>query len=197
MNKKLSRNPRPQLPLVPGGPSLALGRAHEATGHAAMVFAAMTAGRLSGPVLWVRPDSSSDILPPAGFAPFFDPSRLVIVKTSRTNDLLWIAEEALRSGAAPVTIIEPDAPLTLTPLRRLQLAAEAGGNQAGGIPPLCLALPPQAGNAGAVESRWVCTPLISERGQARWRFECIYAKSTPPIVWETGAIPRRDLAYAA
>jgi protein ImuA len=197
MNINLSRNPHQQIALTPGGPSLALGRAHEATGQAAMAFAAIAAGRLTGPVLWVRPAWVQEILSPNGAALFFDPSRLVIVHARRASDILWITEEALRSGAAPVVVAEAEAPPDLTPLRRLQLAAEAGARQVGGSPPLCLILPPQAGTAGAIESRWACAPLPSEHGQARWRFERIYTKSGPPIIWETTTTPRRDLAHAA
>ncbi|MEL6793656.1 MAG: hypothetical protein AAFP78_09395, partial [Pseudomonadota bacterium] len=58
---------------------------------------------------------------------FFDPSRLVIAHADRPIDILWTAEEALRSGAAPLVVAEAAEPPALTPLRRLQLAAEAGG----------------------------------------------------------------------
>ncbi|MFN3260873.1 MAG: ImuA family protein [Pikeienuella sp.] len=175
---------RPLLPLGPGAPGLAphlaLGRAHEATGPAAAIFAALTAGRLSGPVLWIRPGWRRDSLHPEGLLPFFDPSRLVLAAPARGADILWAAEEALRSGAAPLVVAEPEAPPGLTPLRRLQLAAEAGGN------PLCLLLPPEAGSSGAVESRWRCAPLPARGGPPRWRFERAPGKAGPPLVWETG-----------
>lgn len=194
---KLSRKPHPHISLAPGGPALSLGRAHEVTGRAAKVFAAMVVRRLTGPVIWARPEHARDILPPVGLAPFFDLSRLIIVRAPCANTLLWTAEEALRSGAAPVIIAEPEEPPALTPLRRLQLAAEAGAAQVGEVSPLCLILSPRIGTAGAVESRWVCAPLPSEHQQPRWRFECIYAKSTPPVVWETTAPPHESTGRAA
>ncbi len=172
---------RPLLPLGPDrAPGLALGRAHEATGPAAAVFAALAAGRLSGPVLWIRPGWRRDSLHPEALPPFFDPSRLVLTAPMRGADILWTAEEALRSGAAPLVVAEPEAAPGLTPLRRLQLAAEAGGN------PLCLLLPPEAGSSGAVESRWRCAPLPSRGGKPRWRFERAPGKAGPPLTWETG-----------
>lgn len=126
---KLNRKPRPALSLAsePGAPAMTLGRAHEATGPAAVVFAALIAGRLRGPVLWVRPSWAEGRLNPNGLAAFFDPARLVVAHADRAPDILWTAEEALRSGAAPLVIAEPAEPPALTPLRRLQLAAEAGG----------------------------------------------------------------------
>ena len=128
---QLDHRPRPTVSLAsdadPNAPSLTLGRAHEATGPAALVFAALVAGRLSGPVLWARPARGAGALNPEGLAAFFDPSRLVVAHADRPIDILWTAEEALRSGAAPLVVAEVAEPPALTPLRRLQLAAEAGG----------------------------------------------------------------------
>lgn len=198
---RLDASPRPALTLRDqtgaAGPALALGRAHEATGPAAMVFAALAAAQLSGPVLWIRPAWDRAALSPEGLAAFFDPARLVIVDAPRPLDILWTAEEALRSGAAPLVAAAAAAAPGLTPLRRLQLAAEAGGDAGGAAggrrakapPPLCLILPPEAGSAGAVESRWRCTPLPAWGAEGadappRWRFARSYGKSGPPLVWD-------------
>lgn len=158
-----------------GPPPLVLGRAHELCGPARRVLAAMVAGRMAGPggdesragpVLWIRPAHAEGRLNPEGLARFFDPARLVLAVPQRAQDVLWIAEEALRSGAAPLVIAELDAPPGLTPVRRLHLAAEAGalaarasGGAAGGgrgapAPPLALLLTPDQGGAQGVESRW-------------------------------------------
>ncbi|MDG1208750.1 MAG: hypothetical protein P8Q48_03890 [Paracoccaceae bacterium] len=183
----LSRKPRPQLSLGPAAPDLALGRMHEATGPSAVIFAALAAGRLTGPILWARPAWEGGVLNPEGLAPLFDPTRLVVASCPRPLDILWTAEEALRSGAVQMVVAETAEPPALTPLRRLQLAAEAGGANTK-RPPLGLILPPRAGTAGAVESRWRCRPSPAwASGQpARWRFERSYGKSGPPLVWETG-----------
>ncbi|MEM7269837.1 MAG: hypothetical protein AAF401_11355 [Pseudomonadota bacterium] len=185
---QLSRAPRPMLSLGPAAPDLALGRAHEATGSAARVFAALVAGRMNGPVIWIRPAWDGAALNPEGLSEFFDPARLVIAHCPRPLDILWSAEEALRSGAVPLVIAEAAEPPALTPLRRLQLAAEAGGENAK-RPPLCLILPPRAGTAGAIESRWRCasSPSWAVGERPRWRFERLYGKSGPPLTWETGA----------
>lgn len=185
MNIHLSRKPRPLLSLGPAAPDLALGRVHEATGPSATVFAALVAGRLSGPVLWLRPAWDRAELNPEGLAPLFDPARLVVARCPRPLDILWSAEEALRSGAVALVVAEPAEPPGLTPLRRLQLAAEAGGEGAA-RPPLGLLLPPVRGTAGAVESRWRCDPLPAANGPPRWRFARAEGKAGPPLVWETG-----------
>ena len=190
---QLSRKPRPQLSLGPAAPDLALGRVHEATGPSAIAFAALIAGRMTGPVLWARPAWEATMLGPEGLAPLFDPARLVIAHCPRPLDILWTAEEALRSGAAQLVVAETAEPPALTPLRRLQLAAEAGGAEAR-RPPLGLILPPRQGSAGAIESRWRCHPAPAwAHGQpVRWRFERIYGKSGPPLVWEAGASDAAD-----
>jgi hypothetical protein len=52
--------------------------------------------------------------------------RLLVIHTSRSADILWIGEQALRC-AAIATVILPVRRLQAYAARRLQLAAEAGG----------------------------------------------------------------------
>jgi protein ImuA len=198
---------RPRLALAPGraGPALALGRAHEVAGPARRVFAAMAAGRLSGPVLWILAGRSPGTLDPEGLAAFFAPSRLVVARARRALDGLWAAEEALRSGAAPLVVLEPAEPPGLTPVRRLSLAAEAGGA------PLCLLLLAEGGAAPAVETRWRIDPAPGWAGgwaagagrgggPARWRLALLRDKAGPPGLWEAaegGATGRPAFRAAA
>jgi protein ImuA len=183
---------RPRLTLATDGPSLALGRAHEAAGPARRVFAAAAAGRLSGPVVWIVAGPSPGRLHPEGLMGFCDPARLVTARARRPVDGLWAAEEALRAGCAPCVVLETPAPPALTPVRRLQLAAEAGAAaEAATAPPLCLILTPEGGSAAAVETRWWIDPLsgwASETapggGPARWRVALLRDKAGPPGVWE-------------
>ncbi|TVQ55262.1 MAG: hypothetical protein EA355_10290 [Rhodobacteraceae bacterium] len=178
----------------PDGPALALGRAHEASGPARRVFAALAAGRLSGPVIWAQGPQTEGRLDPEGLLAFFDPGRLVVARCRGGVDALWTAEEALRSGAAPLVVVEPPAPPALTPVRRLNLAAEVGAEKAGGGGPLCLILTPEGGSAAAVETRWRVEPLpgwasappSAGGGPARWRLTLLRDKAGPPGVWEMG-----------
>ncbi len=186
---------RPLLRLAPDGPALALGRAHEVSGPARHAFAALVAGAGFGPVLWAtgpRP-GAVEALDPEGLLAFLDPARLVLARCRAGLDALWAAEEALRSGAVPTVVLEPSAPPGLTPVRRLQLAAEAGG-AAAPRPPLCLVLTPSGGTAAAVETRWRADPLpgwaardAPGGGLPRWRFALERDKAGPPGVWEAEA----------
>lgn len=185
---------RPRLLLCPEGPGLALGRAHEVAGSARRVFAALTAARTLGPVLWIRgARTAPGRLDPEGLLAFFDPGRLVVARHPRGVDTLWAAEEALRSGAVPCVVVEPDSPPALTPVRRLQIAAEAGA-AAAPCPPLCLILTPDGGAAGAVETRWRMDPLPGWAqgphpggGPARWRLMLLRDKAGPPGAWDVTA----------
>jgi len=193
------------LPFAGGaGLSLACGRVHEFCGPARRTLALAVAGAgvtrpgtapgpggskgareplvaPSGPVLWIQPDWVAERLYPAGFAAFCDPGRLVFVTCLRAEDLLWSAEEALRSGAVSLVVADLPSPPALTPVRRLHLAAEAGGAQTG-VPPLGLLLTPGPGGAQGVESRWHMAPRHDAR-TSRWRLERRRARGAAPGDW--------------
>ncbi len=151
-----------------GLPDLALirpGRMHEATGPGRLAFAAALAGRLTGPVLWVQESRTRDTLCPQGLVAFFDPARLVLARPTGARAVLQVAEEALRSGAAPLVVAELAEAADLTASRRLQLAAGTGGGRG-----LCL-LPEARTRPNAAETRWHCAPIpgsIPGRGRQLW-----------------------------
>ena len=182
------------LVLAPGV-ELARARAHEATGPARTVFALLAAGRLQGPVLWLQSTWSTDRLMGDGIRRFLDPARLVFGRARTPLELLWAAEEALRSGAVPLVVVELPAPPALTPVRRLHLAAES--HAAGEAAPLALLLTPGDGGAAGVETRWRLDPAPgwARDGVPRWRLARRRARMAPEAAWEaTLAAGRRRLA---
>lgn len=188
----------PGLPLLPGGAAglaLAGGRAHELCGPARRVLAAMALGgpQAAGPaVLWLLPGWLAERPNPCGLAGFLHPGRLVLVAARRAEDILWAAEEALRSGALPAVVAELAAPPGLTAVRRLHLAAEAGaGAGAGAGAPLCLLLTPGEGGAAGVDSRWHMAP---EPGGG-WRLTRLRARCAPAAAW--AVLPRGARVAAA
>lgn len=166
------------------GIELARGRVHEACGPARHGFAARLAGRMHGPVLWIAPDWGVERLHAEGLHPFADPARFLFVAPRRAADLLWCAEEALRAGVVPLVVADLPAVPDLTPVRRLQLAAEAGMEQGAerGVVPLGLLLTPGDGGARGVESRWHMTPAHAGPIRA-WRLERRHARTAPPKTW--------------
>lgn len=193
---RLSVPARPDQPLV-GDLRLALSRVHEFCGPARVALAAILMGRMAGPVLWVCPGWQPERLYPDGLAPFADPGRLVMARARRVEDLLWAAEEGLRSGAAPLVVADLPEPPALTPVRRLHLAAEAGteaARHANRPPVMGVLLTPAAGGAPGVESRWQMAPLpapsrLLEQG-SRWHLARLRARMDPVAAWEvsqTGA----------
>jgi protein ImuA len=167
------------LVLAPGI-GLALGRAHEATGPARVAFALMVAARLEGPVLWLRPGWAVERLLGDGVRGFVDPGRIVFGRADTAPDILWAAEEALRSGQVALVVAELPEPPELTPVRRLHLAA--GAAQA---LPLALLRTPVGAGAPGVESRWHLAPAPGwVSGAPRWRLTRARARMAPEQSWE-------------
>ncbi|MDO6585547.1 hypothetical protein Q4543_08450 [Salipiger sp. 1_MG-2023] len=154
-------------------------RVHEVCGAGATTFAAICAAQGSGPVLWVRPAWSVEILNPQGLCRFFDPARLLLAQAPSHEDALAVTEEALRDGSVPLVITEITRPLDLRQGRRLQLAAKAG-NTTG----LCLI--PEGMGSNAAETRWRVSPCAAplSMDSTRMRWEIIKNKSGTPKNWE-------------
>lgn len=184
---------RPSVALDPSGrlPGLALatGVVHGLAGEravdcaAALGFAAVAAGRLAAAkagaaaVVWIAPRPDLCLAGAVGFG--LPADRLILVQASGT-ELLWAAEEALRSPDVAVVVAEA-ATVPLTAARRLQLAAEAGG--ATGL----LVAPEPAVGAHAI---WRITAAPSSPaaagsvGATRWRVDLVRGRGLAPTSWE-------------
>lgn len=163
------------IPLLPGA-GLRAGRAHELCGPARHTLAAALAGRMQGPVVWIAPAWASETLCGGALAEWADPGRLILVRPQRLPDLLWCAEEALRSRAAPLVVADLPDPPGLTAVRRLHLAAEGAGA-------LMALLCPGEGGAAGVETRWHMRPAHAAR-HSRWQIERRRARMAPPARWQ-------------
>ena len=156
-----------------------------------VALAVMLMAECAGTVIWVCPGWQAERLFPDGLAGFVDPARLIFARARRPEDILWTLEEVLRSGAAPLVVAEVTSPPALTPVRRMNLAAEAGmeaARLAGRPAPLGLMLVPGDGGAAGAESRWRRAPmpsgsaLLEECGPV-WRLERERARGAAPAVW--------------
>ncbi len=181
---RTERRPRGVLPFL-GALSLARGRVHEYCGPARRTLALMAARGTEGPIFWLRPGWLPERLFPEGVLSFIEPGRLVFVTPRRPEDLLWCFEEALRAGAAALVVAELPEPPRLTPVRRLQLAAETGAAE-GSVTPTGLILTPGTGGAPGGESRWHLAPCHAAR-DTRWRLDLLRARSEPPQSWMLAA----------
>lgn len=187
----LQARPRPHdLQPLAGDLALRRARLHEFCGPSRRMLAAGVMARSEGPVVWIRPGWGPERLNAAGLQPLANPARLLLVRADRDEAALWAAEEALRSGAVPLVVVETAAVPGLTPVRRLHLAAGAGAEAAhrdGGTAPLGLILTPGQGGAPGVESRWHLEPLPSRTllwsDEAAWTLTCLRARLAPPARW--------------
>ena len=171
------------LVLAPGM-ELAPARAHEAAGPARAVFALLAAAPLAGPVLWLQPAWAAERLMGDGARALLHPGRLVFGRTRTASEILWTAEEALRTGLVPLVVAELPSSPDLTAVRRLHLAAAAGA--ARGTAPLALLLTPEQGGAPGVDTRWHLAPIPgwAVDGHPRWRLTRARARTAPERTWE-------------
>ncbi len=208
----ISRNrarPRAPLPFLADGAAdggaglgLARGRVHEFCGPARRTLALLAARGAEGPVLWIAAAWQPERLNPDGIRPLIEPGRLIFASPRRAEDLLWCLEEALRAGAVPIVVGDLPEPPGLTPVRRLQLAAEQGAAE-GRVAPLGLILTPGEGGAQGAESRWHLAPRHgpgqagvpgagAEADASRWRLERRRARTDPPAAWALTARTGKD-----
>ncbi|WP_188789915.1 ImuA family protein [Salipiger pallidus] len=144
-------SPRP----APADPfTLRPARVHEAEGRGKRAFALFQAARHPGPVIWILPGHLPELPMLRGLPEGVGP-RLHLLRPGSEVDLLWSAEEALRSPAPGLVIAEPEKELSLTAGRRLQLAAE-GGRTTG------LMLIREGQGSNAAETRWRCDPQAAQ-----------------------------------
>lgn len=135
-------------------------RTHEVCGAGSNMFAFAVAARLAGNALWVRASWHNSQINPHGFSGFIAPSELTVCNAKDQTETLAVAEEALRSGAVSLVVMQLSQPLGLTEGRRLQLAARDGDATG-------LAVIPEGMGSNAAETRWRCTPVFDRAGSAR------------------------------
>ncbi|MBU0638616.1 MAG: hypothetical protein KKB50_07110 [Planctomycetes bacterium] len=123
----------PALDRILGG-GFPVASLHEllASGGSAAVWtvALMTATRAAGRHRWILYlDTAGDFYPP-GVAQLGVPlGRLLVIRTRRQSEALWVCEQALRCRAV-AAVVAPLRRLDTRVSRRLQLAAENGGGLA-------------------------------------------------------------------
>lgn len=179
--------PRDEIRFL-GQLALAPGRVHEICGAARRTLALIVASACCGEVIWISPRWETDRLNGDGIAGLVEPGRLILVTPQRAEDLLWCAEETLRSGAVPLVVADLPGPPALTPVRRLHLAAETGADR--GRAPFGLILTPE-GRATGVESRWG----FAQTGGG-WQLDRQRSRADPPATW-TVAMQDRALSRTA
>ena len=103
-----------------------------------------------GPVVWIAPDHIPERPLLAGL-PLDLGERLILLTPKGQTDLLWSVEETLRAASIGLVIAEPQAAMSQTEDRCLQLAAEAGRTTK-------LMLIREGMGCNTTETRWNCEP---------------------------------------
>lgn len=181
------------------------GALHDIVGHgdaggAASGFCLAMLARLcdgtAGSVLWI--DRLPGLLPPLyghGLAAMgLDPDRLIVARARTRADLLWAAEEGLRTPALAAVVAVTDK-IDTTAARRLQLAAETEGVTA-------LLLRPTTRKTAAplvAATHWhVAGAPAAASGAPRWRLDLVRCRGFLPRTWLVEwSNETRSLAVAA
>lgn len=183
---------------LPGG-GLAYAAIHEfagggtdtVNGAAAALFAAGTAARTKGKILWCL--NRTDLFFPALAQAGLHPDRVVFCETGREEDVLAACEEGLAFGGFGCVVGEL-VRLPMVASRRLQLAAERGKSM--GLVVRRWRRQTEAKDYGqptASTTRWRVSVLPSESlpvagvGRARWLAELIRVKAGECCEFELGA----------
>lgn len=138
---------------------LAKGRVHEVTGDSADMFAVLTASRLTGPIIWIGLARDIGSLAPTALQHYVDPARFILTEGISRGEVLWAAEQALRTSCAQCIVIELSSGPNLRESRRLQVAAQQGGG-------LGIILIHGRAHTSACETRWHCAAL--KGGENEW-----------------------------
>ena len=158
---------------------LALGSLHEFSGEAATGFVLALLGVLGREVLWCAGPRAASLYPP-GLKRFgLDPDRLVVACPPNKKDALWIAEEAMKSGALGAVVLEADFTVSLAQSRRLQLAVEQS-RCFGAV----LLGDGQAGQSGTTAARTRWRVLPAPGAGIRWRLELQRNRGGTSRIWE-------------
>lgn len=155
--------------------TLAPRRMHEAGGRGRRAFALFQAMRHPGPVVWIAPDHIPE-RPMLTGLPQGLGERLILLTPKGHTDLLWSVEEVLRAAPVALVIAEPQAALSLTEGRRLQLAAEAGRTTG-------IMLIREGDGCNSTETRWNCEQVAGHADSTLHQWSLIKNKKGTLAAW--------------
>ena len=139
--------------------------------------------RNSGTSLWIS--TNRNLFPPALKRFGIAPEKIVFIDLKKEKEVLWAAEEALKTEGLAAVIAETQE-LSFTSSRRLQLAVENSG-----VTGFIIRNNPRNNNITACLTRWQIKPMpgeVVERlpgvGYPKWKVELIKVRNGKPGSWE-------------
>lgn len=141
---------------------LSRGKTHEVEGDSADMFAVLVAAQLQGPVIWIGLDRDIKSLAPTALQHFLDPARLIMTEAITRAEILWAAEQAMRTLGVSLVVAELGKGPDLSESRRLQIAAEQSG---------CIGVMLINGRTynSAAETRWHCSACADDENVWLWQ----------------------------
>ncbi len=153
---------------------LAMGRLHEVMGNAAEMFAVFVAARVDGPVVWIGTRQHIESLAPTGLQSWIDPARIILVEGGTRKEVLWAAEQALRTCPEGMIVIELRDGPGLRESLRLQTAAGESGRPG-------IILIDGTARTSAAQTRWLCN--ASRTDNRAWTLACIKNRRGETGTW--------------
>ena len=169
------------------GINLKIGFIHEVCGPSNFLMAMMIASKTEGLIIWVH--ESSKIPYPDGISSWFSPKRVILVKVSNSQELIWTIEESLRIGLGFLIIGDTETIPNYTSIHRLKLIIKKHHIPLKQSLPTVLILTKYSCELMGVESRWHCSPMkdlhVSEEKEiySRWKLTCQYSKHEIGKTW--------------
>ena len=144
-------------------------------------FCLMVSSKINGTILWISEVHNQQTLNPDGIYPYVNPAQFLFAKIRRKEDILWSIEEAMRSAACPLIVVDISSfNPGLTPIRRINLASEKMQEN---VMAILLTSDEYEGVQG-VETRWHMAPIHDDINLKRkWRLERLKARMAPPKFW--------------
>ena len=143
--------------------------------------------RTSGPIIWTGLARSVCSLAPTALQSFLDPARIILAMCVSRTEILWAAEQALRSPASACVVAELGDGPDLRESRRLQIAAEEGGS-------IGLVLIGGRASSSAAETRWRCE--ASSEADLAWVWTLIKNRKGKPGAWRARWNRKKDAQNA-
>lgn len=167
------------------------GRIHEVQGTSADGFAAAMIAKAGGSSLWAGRRRDIHSLSPNALLRYFDVSKLTLTECLTRKEILWAADQALRSKGFESVVLQLHQGPNFNESRRLQIAAEAGRSTG-------LVIINGHAQSSAAQSRWQCTPLKTTTSAAAndhiWQWDCTKNKSGTLGAWQ---VRWKEDGYAA
>ena len=170
------------------GINLKFGSVHEICGSSNFIMAMMIASKIDNLIIWIHEDNRIPF--PDGVSSWVSPNKIILIKVSSTQELLWSIEESLRVGIGFLVIGNSANIPSFTSIRRLKLIIKNHYTPSQkSLPTVLILTNHDCKLIEGVESRWHCSPMKDTYTKKKnkiinaWKLICQYSKHEMRKTW--------------